>query len=568
MLTNNASVLSSQSNLIAAPIAAPTDNALTSLGNSNTAISSSISLVDYSQIATPIDSSFIDFPFYPIFWNDDSISNANTLGSLSGTTTRTGFVGSNDSVDFYQFTGGGNVNITLTGLNADADVQLIRDSNNNGLVDSSEIVASSSRGSTADESINLSAIGSASYFVRVQQYSGDSNYTLRLSNNNPNNLLAVEDNFGDMSSYGYRDRSSNVGSNNTSNLYAFSLNTARDITLAMTGLSSDADIRLIQDVNGNGIIDSGEVLETSARGGSANEVINKVLGAGNYFAQVIQYSGDTNYNFRLLSATPEVNLTVNQVNAIDNPDSGWFWDNADYYSRISIGSSTTTTGAISNSNNIAPNWKHNAAATGQYTSLAVELWDSDGGLAGADDHVDIDSSVGLRDLNIYYDVVNNAVSGDVSGTGGSMLTVNGSGDADRAQLRFTVQEGDWYDNNLDDFYLTHLTRAFAADSSLSRSDMMTLMREAGDYGSVDATELADLRRIQSSMSSWMPEAVSNLANKVINSDAANNRSGIGNLFAGSSTSQLESLVGKWFMGTDRPDAVSYNRTTSHSYSQK
>lgn len=559
MLTQSTSVLlGSQSTAVASPIATPTDNVLTGLGNSNTALSSSISLNNYSPIATTFDSSLIVYPYWPV--TDDTMATATTLGSLS-TMTRTGSVGysdiwgTTDTVDFYQFSGSGNINLTLTGLNADADVDLIRDTNGNGLVDAGEVIASSRRGGTADESINLSAIDSGSYFVRVQQYSGSTNYTLHLSNSNPNNLLSVEDSFGDLSSYAYRDRSSRVSGSDTSNLYSFSINSVRDVTLALTGLSADADIRLIQDSNNNGMVDAGEVLASSTRGGSANEAINKVLGAGSYFAQVIQYSGDTNYNFRLLSAAPEVNLTVNQANAIDNPDSGWFGDNADYYSRISIGGSTTTTGVISNSNNITPNWKHSAAATGQYTNLAVELWDSDGGLAGADDRIDIDSSAGFRDLNINYDVVNNTMSGDVSGYGGSMLTVNGAGDADRAQLRFTVQEGDWYDNNLNDFYLTHLTRAFAADGSLNRSDMMTLLREAGDNGSVDATELTDLRRIQSSMSSWMPEHVSNLANKVINSDPANSRSGIGNLFAGSSSTQLESLVGKWFLGTDRPDAA-------------
>jgi Calpain family cysteine protease len=574
MLTQNSSaLLASQSTVIANPIAAPTDTILTGLGNSNTALSGTISLVNTNPIATTLDSNLLVTPIVSPYWlsSDDTMATATNLGSL-GTVTRTGSVGysdifgNTDTVDFYQVNGGGNFNLTLTGLNADVDVDLIRDINGNGAVDAGEIIASSRRGGSSDESIHLDGTAYGSYFVRVQQYSGSSNYTLRLSNSDPNNLLSGEDSFGDLSSYSYRDRSSRISSTDTSNLYSFSLNSARDVTLALTGLSADADIRLIQDSNNNGIVDFGEVLASSTRGGSANEAINKVLGAGNYFAQVIQYSGDTNYNFRLLSTAPEVNLTVNQVNAIDNPDSGWFGDNADYYSRISIGSSTTTTGVISNSNNIAPNWKHNAAATGQYTNLAVEMWDSDGGLAGADDRVDIDSSAGFRDLNITYDVVNNSVSGDVSGSGGSMLTVNGGGDSDRAQLRFTVKEGDWYDNNLSDFYLTHLTRAFAADGSLSRSDMMTLLRESEDNGGVDATELTDLRRIQSSMSGWMTEAVSNLTNKVVNSDAANSRSGIGNLFAGSSSGQMESLIGKWFMGTDRPDAISYNRTTSYSYS--
>jgi hypothetical protein len=53
----------------------------------------------------------------------------------------------------------------------------------------------------------------------------------------------------------------------------------------------------------------------------------------------------------------------------------------------------------------------------------------------------------------------------------------------------------------------------------------------------------------------MPDYVYNLSNKIVNSDPANTRSGIGNLFAGSSNTQMERLIGKWFLGNDRPMAA-------------
>jgi hypothetical protein len=51
----------------------------------------------------------------------------------------------------------------------------------------------------------------------------------------------------------------------------------------------------------------------------------------------------------------------------------------------------------------------------------------------------------------------------------------------------------------------------------------------------------------------MADHVRVLSNKIANGDPANPRSGFGNLFAGSSATQMENLIGKWFLGNDRPD---------------
>ncbi|MFN9623412.1 MAG: C2 family cysteine protease, partial [Cyanobacteriota bacterium] len=104
--------------------------------------------------------------------------------------------------------------------------------------------------------------------------------------------------------------------------------------------------------------------------------------------------------------------------------------------------------------------------------------------------------------------------------------------------------------------------SLAADGNFSRNDMIALFRDAKDGAVIDANELTDLRTIVANASRFtMSDPVRVLANKIANSDPANARAGFGNLFAGSSDTQMENLIGKWFLGNDRPDLTS----TSYTY---
>ncbi len=511
----------------------------------------------------------------PILITDNTLATANNLGSLTGTITRNGFVGNSDTVDFYRLNlAGSSLNLTLTGLSSDADLQLLRDLNGNGVVDSNEIIAYSNRGGSNDESINLHGLTSGEYFVQVSRYSGDTNYTLRLSPNSTSNLLATEMNVGVLSgtqtftnpSYSEGEtlaRRNGISSTDTSDIYRFSLNTVRNVGIALTGLSNNADVRLIQDLNNDGIVQDNEIIARSTHGSNWNEAINRNLDVGSYFVQVYRFSGDTGYSLKLTETAPQVNLNISQVQALNNPDSGWFGDDADFYSRVRINGTTLTSGVVSNNNNAFPNWNFTQSVNSRYVSIEVEMWDSDGGLAGADDRIDIDPGAG-QNLNITFDVVTGAITGDVSGSGGQLLTIAGNS-GDRARMWFTVNTGDWYTLNLKDAGIQDLTRSFAADGQLSRMDMINILRDVKDGNTVSATELTDLRTVLNSLNYMMPEYVRVLSNKIINSDPANARSGIGNLAAGSTGTQLERLIGKWFLGNDRPDAISYDRTTTYTY---
>ena len=85
------------------------------------------------------------------------------------------------------------------------------------------------------------------------------------------------------------------------------MNRTSNLSVSLTGLSADADIRLIRDTNSNLTIDpnslfaSGEVLAVSRLGGTANELItlNNLAAGENYHVQVAHFSGNTNYTLSL-----------------------------------------------------------------------------------------------------------------------------------------------------------------------------------------------------------------------------------------------------------------------------
>lgn len=126
---------------------------------------------------------------------------------------------------------------------------------------------------------------------------------------------------------------------------------------------------------------------------------------------------------------------------------------------------------------------------------------------------------------------------------------------------------------LRDATLASLVNTYYADGQLNRLEMMDLLRSAGNDGVVNANELADFQLIVSSSSPFsMPSYVKSLASDVVNSNPANRYyrgQTAGNLAAGSSSTLLNNLVNKWFMGTDEPvisgTTVTYQTSTGNLF---
>ncbi|MFM9268306.1 PPC domain-containing protein [Tychonema sp. BBK16] len=87
-------------------------------------------------------------------------------------------------------------------------------------------------------------------------------------------------------------------------IYSFILNTPSLFSATLDGLSADADLELIQDINRQGAVGLSGIIASSNNLGTAGEQIvsNGILPAGTYFLRVSQVEGDTNYNLRLTSA--------------------------------------------------------------------------------------------------------------------------------------------------------------------------------------------------------------------------------------------------------------------------
>ena len=159
------------------------------------------------------------------------------------------------------------------------------------------------------------------------------------------------------------------------------------------------------------------------------------------------------------------------------------------------------------------------------------------------------------------------------GTAGT-ATVSAKSGTQSASASLTV--GGSNSLGLVDQTLANLVQSLDADGSISRADMMKILESVAASGTVGATDLADLRTIVGADAAKlnMPGYVQVLASDVVNGNPANAHylgQTLGNLSAGSTATQLNELVSKWFLGTDLPatgsSAYVYKSTAGSLYDQ-
>lgn len=85
----------------------------------------------------------------------------------------------------------------------------------------------------------------------------------------------------------------------TTDVFKFSIGLNQNFNISLTGLSADADIRLIEDVNFNENVNLGDEIARSQAGGTNSEFIGSITDRGEYYLQVYQFSGDTNYTVNI-----------------------------------------------------------------------------------------------------------------------------------------------------------------------------------------------------------------------------------------------------------------------------
>ncbi len=196
------------------------------------------------------------------------------------------------------------LNLHNISANDDVDLRLYQDNGNGFFDDTDLLVASSANGGNQDDLIDYRAELGGTFFAEVERYSfdldGEATYDLDASATygNSSNLVGGEidltpgtDLSYDIARYGSVDSTDLVDS------YAVSLGLYSGVNFSLSGLTADADIRLIQDTNNNGIVDLGEQISSSTLGQTSSESISGIENSGDYVLQVYQYGPTgTSYN--------------------------------------------------------------------------------------------------------------------------------------------------------------------------------------------------------------------------------------------------------------------------------
>jgi hypothetical protein len=432
------------------------------------------------------------------------------------------------------------VNLSITGLTDNVDLYLIRDVNGNGLIDSGETIASSTQAGITNESL-LSYLDTGSYFALVYQRSGATNYAFQASatvlpkDYAGNTIAAAKALTLSPTAVISNDW---VGNDDTNDYYQFTLTAQSDISIILDGMSANANVKLLDSNN--------VALKTASNAGAIADTINSKLAAGTYYIQVYRNSTEqTNYRLTTLATPVDTDNTIATARAAtigsSQRDTLASYDLSDFY-RFSL------------------------------TGTSTDFFNVNFGLTGltGDGNLDLLDASGLLLNRSNLTGTSNESISSLLGSGTYYLKVWNGG---TSNLNYTVNLAsnlappttDWYSANLKDTGLVTAARIAGSDGTLSRVDWITMFRNSQDDAVVSADELTDFNTILTNASRWsITDDVKTLSKKLLSTDKANltfQGATLGVLTAGSSATQMENLIGKWFLGLDRPTPTS----TSYSY---
>lgn len=138
--------------------------------------------------------------------------------------------------------------------------------------------------------------------------SGTGTYRLTLSGvatapaDTAGNTLSTARNLGTIA--GAFSLSESLTTSDKDDFYKFTVGSAMNTTINLSGLSANADLQFIADANGNGVADPGEVLASGLLAGTGTETMQKSLTAGTYFVRVYNAGANTNYALSLSLTAP------------------------------------------------------------------------------------------------------------------------------------------------------------------------------------------------------------------------------------------------------------------------
>ena len=224
------------------------------------------------------------------------------LGSIPGGTTLQGAVGDEDYADFFQFqvTQTSIVNFGLSGLSADADLLLYQDKNDDGELGGDEIISASERSGAENETIENVTLDPGKYFLSVEAYEGNTNYSLSLAGvagtvapdlagDRPSTARLLPPD-GEVELHDY------VGGADAVDAYRLEVLNAGYLDLFAENRKADLNLTVWSDRNSNNQLDADEIV---AQG--TNEIQEDNIDPGTYYVNVSAPGAPTPYKISAIS---------------------------------------------------------------------------------------------------------------------------------------------------------------------------------------------------------------------------------------------------------------------------
>ena len=245
---------------------------------------------------------------------------ATDLGRITSLRQVTGQVNQSSGAQTYQIQmNAGRLSLELTGMTADADLEVL---------DSQfQTIAFSGQAANLNERLELQNLTAGTYYVRINPYTGNTNYTLSLLGNvlppndryESNNTIVTAFDLGRLS--GSQSIESAIGLGDEVDYYKILVQRRGPLSLSLTGLQEsrlqgDLDLQLFQDTNLNQRLDDRDWSRLSRLPGKSQEWISETnLAPGTYWIRVFP-SGNVSSSYRLTINAPIVQA-IDQFSIVD-----------------------------------------------------------------------------------------------------------------------------------------------------------------------------------------------------------------------------------------------------------
>jgi hypothetical protein len=232
---------------------------------------------------------------------NNTLPTATDLGMVFGEVTKTDSVSSSDTVDHFKFklASTGKVWVKLRNLTANADLRLIKDSNNNGVAEASEVLGTSLSGGTNNETIFKSSLPAGTYFAQVKRVANTPSYKLLVKTDYAGNSFFNARNLGSFTgTKTFKDRVDLA--DDQADFYKIVLTGTKTVSATTTG-GGDVDLELAVDTDHDGVYDVGQdFIHRSNKPNTSNENLGFfTLGAGTYFIRVFRGLSDGTYTVNI-----------------------------------------------------------------------------------------------------------------------------------------------------------------------------------------------------------------------------------------------------------------------------